>query len=43
MDRHLGTIRFRSSRRIGSSGTVFLLTILAAQIQTGRVFSASVK
>jgi signal transduction histidine kinase len=27
MDRHKGTIRFRSSQRMGKSGTVFLLTV----------------
>lgn len=32
MDRHSGTIRFRSSRRVGDSGTVFLLTIPVAQV-----------
>jgi nitrogen-specific signal transduction histidine kinase len=35
MDRHSGTIRFRSSRRVGNSGTVFLLTIPVAQVQDG--------
>jgi signal transduction histidine kinase len=35
MDRHSGTIRFRSSRRAGNSGTVFLLTIPVAQVQNG--------
>jgi nitrogen-specific signal transduction histidine kinase len=28
--RHSGTIRFRSSRRVGNCGTVFLLTIPVA-------------
>jgi signal transduction histidine kinase len=31
MDRHRGTIRFRSSQRAGNSGTVFLLTLPMAQ------------
>jgi signal transduction histidine kinase len=35
MDRHSGTIRFRSSRRVGNSGTVFLLTIPVAQVEDG--------
>jgi signal transduction histidine kinase len=35
MDRHSGTSRFRSSRRVGNSGTVFLLTIPVAQVQDG--------
>ena len=35
MDRHRGTIRFRSSQRAGKSGTVFLLTIPVAQLQNG--------
>jgi signal transduction histidine kinase len=32
MDRHKGTIRFRSSQLLGKSGTVFLLTIPVAQL-----------
>ncbi len=36
MDRHGGTIRFRSSQRVGGSGTVFLLTIPIAQVQSAR-------
>jgi signal transduction histidine kinase len=35
MDRHNGTIRFRSSQLAGKSGTVFLLTIPVAQLQNG--------
>lgn len=35
MDRHGGTIRFRSSQRVGNSGTVFLLTFPMAQVQSG--------
>jgi signal transduction histidine kinase len=35
MDRHSGTIRFRSSQRSGKSGTVFQLTIPVTQIQSG--------
>jgi signal transduction histidine kinase len=33
VERHNGTIRFRSSQRAGNSGTVFLLTIPVAQLQ----------
>jgi signal transduction histidine kinase len=35
VERHNGTIRFRSSQRAGNSGTVFLLTIPVAQLQNG--------
>jgi signal transduction histidine kinase len=35
MDRHSGTIRFRSSQRVGNGGTVFLLTIPRVQVQSG--------
>jgi C4-dicarboxylate-specific signal transduction histidine kinase len=35
MDRHSGTIRFRSSQRVGNSGTVFLLTLPISQVQGG--------
>lgn len=35
MDRHGGTIRFRSSQRVINSGSVFLLTIPMAQVQRG--------
>jgi signal transduction histidine kinase len=35
MDRHSGTIRFRSSQRSGKSGTVFLLTIPLTQLPRG--------
>jgi signal transduction histidine kinase len=35
MDRHSGTIRFRSSQRLSKSGTVFLLAIPVAQVQNG--------
>jgi signal transduction histidine kinase len=35
MDRHGGTIRFRSSQRAGKRGTVFLLTLPMTQVQTG--------
>jgi signal transduction histidine kinase len=33
IERHTGTIRFRSSQRVGKSGTVFLLTIPVAQVK----------
>jgi signal transduction histidine kinase len=32
IERHSGTIRFRSSQQVGKSGTVFLLTIPASQV-----------
>jgi signal transduction histidine kinase len=35
MDRHSGTIRFRSSQRVGNSGTVFLLILPMTQVQSG--------
>jgi signal transduction histidine kinase len=35
VDRHSGTIRFRSPQRVGNSGTVFLLTLPMAQVQGG--------
>jgi signal transduction histidine kinase len=35
IERHRGTIRFRSSQRVGNSGTVFLLTLPIEQAQSG--------
>jgi signal transduction histidine kinase len=34
MDRHSGTIRFRSSQRLGGTGTVFILTIPVKQVES---------